>query len=220
MSKILRIDYDSDVECPNAYESWQLTSFSRKHVGSVPRDEVVARDEYGDVYFKDLGLRSKHDVGLAFLLDYYQHSGSVWSLRGEGMQCPWDTARAAGMLVLPRAGLLQVPFGKGTAEARFQARVDSARKYLEWYNDWANGRVYACSLEDETGSWFMPPCGGFYGAESVIDYVLNYLRADDVVTIDGPASFLIDADDLELAIRKRERESVELEPVELEGGDW
>lgn len=35
----------------------------------------------------------------AVLLDVYEHSGTAWSLHGEGMQCPWDTSRGAGVWV-------------------------------------------------------------------------------------------------------------------------
>lgn len=36
---------------------------------------------------------------LAVLLDVYSHSGESWSLEGDGMQCRWDTSRAAGVWV-------------------------------------------------------------------------------------------------------------------------
>lgn len=33
------------------------------------------------------------------ILDVYQHSGTKWSIAGEGMQCQWDTANGAGVWV-------------------------------------------------------------------------------------------------------------------------
>lgn len=35
----------------------------------------------------------------AVVLDVYDHSGQVWSLSGQGMQCQWDTARGGGVWV-------------------------------------------------------------------------------------------------------------------------
>lgn len=35
----------------------------------------------------------------AVVLDCYDHGGQVWSISGSGMQCRWDTARGAGVLI-------------------------------------------------------------------------------------------------------------------------
>jgi hypothetical protein len=55
--------------------------------------QALGLDEYGNV---QPGARPDP---LAVLLDVYDHSGEVWSLHGDGIQCQWDTTRAAGVWV-------------------------------------------------------------------------------------------------------------------------
>jgi hypothetical protein len=55
--------------------------------------QALGLDEYGNV---QPGARPDP---LAVLLDVYDHGGEVWSLHGDGIQCKWDTTRAAGVWV-------------------------------------------------------------------------------------------------------------------------
>lgn len=48
---------------------------------------------------KDLIDQGKIGNKYAVLLDLYEHGGQSWSIRGEGMRCPWDTSRGAGVWV-------------------------------------------------------------------------------------------------------------------------
>src|SRR6185312_15574675 len=83
-------------------------------------------------------------VGLAFWLQYHEHSLGRWDLKGEGPQCPWDTAYLAGILIWT---------GKpGDIGAKtLEGRAEDARDFLESYNAWANGETFWFRLTDENG---------------------------------------------------------------------
>jgi len=113
---------------------WRLVSFRRNHV-SYDDPRGYYRDYAGKVPKSDLARGFNSDT--SFLLDHYEHSSAYWSLHGEGMQCRWDTAQRAGLLLANYSAreLQSMGYPKGKRE-------ESARKYLEVYNDWANGLVF------------------------------------------------------------------------------
>jgi hypothetical protein len=76
----------------------------------------------------------------AVLLDCYDHGGRHWSLSGGGMQCQFDTSRAAGVWV-PDEGLIgyleDLP-----EEERAEQAIVYAKQALEEYNAWLRGDCY------------------------------------------------------------------------------
>ncbi len=172
----LRIEYDWDVESPcNGDYQWKVTSFNRNHTnfGDPPLDY------YGNL---SIGFRRKLQVGTAFLLDYFEHGTSIWSLRGEGPQCPWDSVTGAGFMALD------------DPKDRPEGRKEDARNFLKWYNDWCNGQTFQYSLEKE-GEVIDSRCG-FIGDD--IEYGAREAREDfgPITEVVGEAADMVSHMDL------------------------
>ena len=124
MKYTLRLEYDPDVECPNSDYAWKLISFHRKHINyQSPEKFIKALDANGEVIPAEVGLREKLENGTAYILSYYEHGGCVWSLKGSGPQCRWDTAQIAGLLLW-----------EGEAEdlpQRLDQRREAAQEFLQ-----------------------------------------------------------------------------------------
>lgn len=182
--KILTLVRDSDLQNPSEFDgAWKLYSFSRRH-----RDH-----ENPETFFPNgkptLAIRRKLEVGTAFLLSYYEHSGSLWSLQGEGPHCQWDTVDMAGILVWEHK-----PSDMG-AKTR-EARAKDAQGFLDDYNDWANGYGYGYQIEEvvtlpcgHTETNEVDSCYGFYSNQ--IDYMFENIRdalaGETDVTVKGDA---------------------------------
>jgi hypothetical protein len=181
----LEISHDFDVDEPDSgYDGWRLVSFGRKHSNyEAPGKYVKAFDRRtGEITPATIGLTRKLNVGLAFFLSCYQHGLSCWSLKGEGPQCPWDTAPLAGILIWT---------GKpGDIGAKtLDDRAEDARNFLESFNDWANGNCYWIRLADENGQE-IESIGGLIGDEAVSEVVGEELQAGDNLLVEGNAAWL------------------------------
>ncbi len=171
---VLTIEHDDDTENPMEYSDWKFVSFNRNHIGyENPYDYVSSVNQYGDPQPADIGILRKLACQTAFLVSCYEHSGCSYSLRGEGMQCRWDTADIAGIL-LYTGKLKYLPKDR---------REEYARSILSVYTDWANGNCYWYSLtvifpdgEEESED----SCGGFIGS----DHVLSEIK-DAIAGIEG-----------------------------------
>jgi hypothetical protein len=137
--------------CPNEWGRWRLYSFNPRHTYAMPE---VQRQKV-----RNLPARLK--AGRAFVLDCYTHVDTRWALTGEDPQCPWDTARAGGLLLWDglRAGL---PRGRA-------ARAESARAFVRAFNQWLAGEVYRWELTDNgavvaTGGDCFDPAAALDGA--------------------------------------------------------
>lgn len=170
---ILRIEYDSECDCPSEDEcSWQLVSFNRRSIHF---------DKTGEYLEPSIGLRKKLSVGLAFRLSYYEHGAGEYSLVGEGMNCPWDSVRSAGILVWNHG-----PKAMGAKSVADRAK--DARSFLDAYNAWMNGWGKWYSLETVEGE-LVDSCGGFLSDESMRDCIAGFLNPGDRVQIVGDAAF-------------------------------
>lgn len=184
---VLTIEHDQDTENPMEYSDWQFISFNRNHIGyENPYDYISSVNQYGEPQPADIGIRRKLACGTAFLVSCYEHSGCSYSLRGEGMQCRWDTTDIAGILIYT-GKLKYLPRDK---------REEYARSVLSVYTDWANGNCYWYSLEvgsnDIDGEWESESedsCGGFIG----VDHVLGEIR-DSLASIEGEYELTVKGD--------------------------
>jgi len=180
---------------------WTLYSFNSRHISYKNPDKFLP---------PSLGLRRKLDVGTAFLLSYYEHSGCVWSLQGDGPQCRWDSVQCAGIL------LWEHPVSNMGAKT-YEDRAKDAASFLETYTCWCNGEVYGYEIEDvtnckECGHEIVKDdpdgsCWGFYGSD--IAYMAEEVRAalgdaigKEEIVISGDASWLADHHDF---IGKKEK---------------
>jgi hypothetical protein len=181
----LEINHDNDTEQPDSgYDGWRLVSFSKKHSNYEDPDKFVKRFDQGTVTPANIGLAKKLDVGLAFWLQYYEHSLGRWDLKGEGPQCPWDTVLVAGLLIWT---------GKpGDIGAKtLEDRAKDARGFLESFNDWANGNCYWFKLTDRSGKE-IESISGLVGDEALSEVVGEELKAGDNVIVEGDAAWLKD----------------------------
>lgn len=181
----LEINHDSDVDCPDSgYDGWRLVSFGRKHNNYENPDKHVKSFDRRtrEVTPTNIGLKRKLNVGLAFLLSFYEHGLGTWSLIGEGTQDQWDTAYVAGLLVWT---------GKpGDIGAKtLEDRAEDARGFLESYNDWANGNCHWFRLSNENGEE-IESIGGLIGDEALSEVVGESLQPGDNVVIEGDAAWL------------------------------
>jgi hypothetical protein len=132
------VDYCTDP--PDLGGRVQVHSFNRRHVGYKDPDNfgLVVKD--GRLTSSNPGIRQRLDTGTAYILSCYEHSGVVWSLKGEGYQCRWDTAPVAGILFIERE----------RTEGR-EARESMVRDFMKHWNAWCNGEVFDVLLQDNDG---------------------------------------------------------------------
>ena len=168
----LEIWSDGDAENPCGEDMpWKLHSFSTRHINFVdPYTLLKPINKFDEVFAKTVGLQRKLDTGTAFLLPCYTHGDSCWSLRNEGMQCQFDTARTAGIIIytekpkwLPKS---------------FDERAAVVRRILETYSNWCNGHCYGYTLDGES-------CGGFYDMDDLCEAVKEEID-DEPVIVEEP----------------------------------
>ena len=183
---VVSIESDSTVNFDDLHdEGWNLISFSKRD--GEPIDKYVKSYCNGEVIPANIGLRRKLKVGLAHWLSCYQHSNVVWSLKGEGPQCQWDTAQLAGVLIWDNK--------PGDIGARtFELRKDDARGFLKYYNDFINGNVYWFNIED-LNSGESESIGGFVGEDAVNECLKDFLKVGDFVKLEGSAGNIFVAPD-------------------------
>ena len=185
MTVTVHLGHDHDVESPADYDGWAPYSFSTNHINFKDHNELDPSE--------GTELRAKLDSGLAFFLSYYEHGRCLWSLRGEGPQCRWDSVNVAGILVWEDD---EDNMGAKTPEDR---RKD-AQRFLDTWNAYVNGDVYYYSVLDschECGSdgEVVESCGGFFAGDGNMDYMFSEIRGhvgDETVVFKGEAKSLAD----------------------------
>ena len=185
----LIIQKDPDAESPLEYSPWTLISFNSKHVNYDK-----------DFNLKDAGIRQKVKVETAFWLDYFEHGHSSWSLRGEGMQCRWDTTRCAGIILGDYEEL---------KHRTHEEREQDARDMVRRYTDWCNGNIYeyvfvakhVCSQCNHTKlDWNCTDWNGtWYDTDDMFVHIQTEMKREkyEVNKISGGAAWLADHHALE-----------------------
>jgi hypothetical protein len=202
--KILTLMVDDSPQNPleDFDDGFKLYSFSNRL-----KSYRAPSDFFDDNGRPRMWLRNKLRAGTAFLLSYYEHGGCVWSLRGEGPQCQWDSVDVAGVLVWERK--------PGDLQPTYAKRRESAKTTLETYTSWCNGEVYGYSVDEvvtlpcgHTEEKDVDSCFGFYGND--LDYMAEQVRAaidgDPDVEIKGDAKDLASYKDFVSAPVKKETE--------------
>lgn len=167
--KIVKIFHDEDAESPMEFDgSWTLYSFNRRHVNY--KNPAAFFGDFGEPNDE---LKEKLNVGLAFILSYYEHGSCIWSRQGMGQQCQWDTVGVAGVLVWEHK--------PDDLAKTIEERAKDADIFLATYTAWCNGEVYGYSVEEEVKK----PCGhmeiehgdscyGFFGPD--LAYMFDNIR--------------------------------------------
>lgn len=121
----VNLSYDDDPEDPHECDGFgKIMSLNTRH---------KAFDKQGI----DLALETNKD---AIILSYYQHSGCMWSVRGEGVRDLFDTVDVAGVWI-PDKPLLELAENL-RGEKRRDKMLEWARQACELYTLWCNGWVY------------------------------------------------------------------------------
>lgn len=168
---VVRLLYDRDSEDPSEFDGqWRLHSFLRDHRNCVSPSD-----------YETIGFRRKLEVGTAFVLDYYEHGGSMWSFHSEGRDFDFDTSRAAGVLAW------EEPV-KNLGAKTYEDRKKDARIFLDTYNAWMNGEVYGYVVETADGD-HVDSCFGFYGndLEHMFEEIRDATKGGVVVGVVGEA---------------------------------
>jgi len=192
----LYLEHDHDCSSPNEWGGWHVRSFDRNDCDYASHD--LAENDLEQM------LANK----AAFMLDRLEHSGVVWSLHDEGMQCRWDTSRNAGYIYCEAD---DIPEDK---------RLESARLFLDEYNKWIAGRCYYFSLMTDDGEDVSDSCSGFIGEE----YIVECLRGEhpelfygnaikDTVEVKGDAAWILE--DMEIADTTMEEDPLGLDELDL-----
>lgn len=148
---------DPDIENPCDYDGWKVYSFCRKHIDNRhPEDFITPKGNWRFEFSR------KAEVGLLFPLSYFEHSGCAWSIRGEGMRCPWDSVDFAGAAIWTGK-----PSDIGAKTVSDRAK--DLRRFLETYNAWCNGQGCGFTVYDGEGEE-IDSCGGFYSSDDAIAY--------------------------------------------------
>jgi len=185
MTLTVHLGHDHDCESPSDWDGWKTYSFSTNHTNHKHPNELDVSE--------GSELRAKLDSGLAFFLSYYEHGRCLWSLRGEGPSCQWDSVNEAGILVWEQD---EANNGNVTLEDR---RKD-AQAFLDSWNAYVNGDCYYYSIIEgcETcGSHdkgeVLQSCGGFLGTEGSMEgmfYDIKEYVEDKAVKFTGEAKYL------------------------------
>jgi len=167
--KIVTLMYDHGAESPADFDgTWTLHSFNRRHKSYAGPDQ----------FFPDgkptIGLRRKLDVGLAFVLSYFEHGPCRWSRHGTGPQCQWDNVDVAGVLIWEHAP-------KDMGAKSYADRAKDADQFLDTYTAWANGEVYGYAVSEvvtlpcgHTETRDLDSCFGYFGND--LEYMASLIR--------------------------------------------
>ncbi len=178
MKVIVKILSDNDIQNPAEFMDcqWRLISFNNRHRSFEDHEQYTS---------PDIGLRRKLAVGTAFYLDYFEHSGCIWSLAGSGPQCRWDTSRMAGILIFDKV--------QDLGAKTYIDRAKDAEIFLKLYTDWCNGHGHGYVIENEEGET-LDSCFGFY--DSDIEHTVNEIvsQLDWLTTEHGTLEVELDKD--------------------------
>jgi hypothetical protein len=130
---------------------WEVYSFSHRHTNYKNPEEfdLYYDRENHSLETRNIGLRRKLEVGLAFMLSYFEHGMGAWGRQGAFSHWPdamWDCARFAGIA-------LWVEKAKSCPAKTYSERAKLLDEYLENFNAVWNGDIYECVIygEDDDG---------------------------------------------------------------------
>jgi hypothetical protein len=128
------------------FRGWQVYSFLHRLNYKDPNEFGLYYDEEADsLETTNIGLRRKLEVGLAFVLSYYEHSGGTWGREGTLSHWPdamWDCTRFAGIAIW-------VDKPRACPEKEYHWRAQLLDEYLKDFNAVWNGEAYTCLIDDD-----------------------------------------------------------------------
>lgn len=179
--KTVTILPDSDLENPAEMEgAWTPYSFSRRHANFRSCKDLGFVTN-GVLYrANNPGLRKKLEVGLAFVLGYYEHGNCVWFLHDDpptGVEFEWDGVQVAGLLIWEHPA-------KKMGFKTYEDRRKDAKTFLETYTSWCNGEGYFYCVEDMKGE-LIDSCGGFYDMDYMLEEIAKNFDSGEIFEMRG-----------------------------------
>jgi len=161
---------------------WQHVSFNRRHDSyQDPYKFVQSTGPHGPEPY--INIRRKLAGKTAFWLDFFDHSGVVWSLHGEGPKCQWDTSTFCGVLL-----------GNYRELRRFshEEREESARRAMTDFTNWCNGEVYGYHFTDMEDQPCVESVGGFFDSAHMFEDIRATIKDEqyEVKAVEGEAAWL------------------------------
>lgn len=155
---VLVLDHDPSADVPEDGndDHWKVIDFNDRHRNSEAFDAHFIDKGDGTVFARDIVLRRRLHVGLAFLLSYSNH----------GAPCHWDINTGD-----KPDGIIVWTYGpSGMGAKTWDDRKQDAETYLESYNNWCNGHVYEFVVQNGEGE-NLDQGAGFYGDKDILDYL-------------------------------------------------
>lgn len=174
---------------------WKVKLFENRRYRSKAKREDYMKME-GLVEWATPEQEEKDNEGLLFFIDLYDHSGTTYSLHGNGQQCRFDTSRYAGVIEWEGEWLPYTQENLDPAALR-EKRVESATGYLEYYTAWANGHLMEfrlSRLEDDDGCIDSVTA---HEEADVIKLLSHYVKpGEEIAFINNEDYCFMDAEDL------------------------
>lgn len=164
-------DYSIEMQCQQAWA----------YRPEVPRDlasDIAERIE-ADIDWNYESAEQESWVGMdkdAVLLDLYEHSGCVWSVSGDGMQCRWDSSSAESVWVPDKYLREELEKIADPKERRTRA-VEYAKQACETYTAWANGDCYGVVVQVHEKDGTLVDCDACWGYY-VYEYSYTCLQSE------------------------------------------
>jgi len=176
------LDFDDCETSPCNFSPWQITSFNRQHASfRDPLEFFVMLGYRSGPMMETVEFKRRLLEKTAFVLSYYEHGSCVWSLRGEGPVCRWDSTDVAGVL-LYEPDVDECPLTPEELES-------DARTFVNIYTAWANGEIYGFRISDESGE-FIASSWGYYDTDYMLREISNEMEPDAKIEWTGPAAYL------------------------------
>lgn len=173
----ITINHDRDCESPADHDcQWTVHSFCRDHRNSTDADDFIP---------PNIGLRRKLAVGLAFYLDYYEHSMCRWAISNR-----WPSPIATEKHDNRRDGVLIWEHKPSEIVGKtYDERRKDASGFLEQYTRWCIDECYGYTIADEDGK-VVDSCWGFIGMEYMASVIADHLRYGDEYELTGKFSYV------------------------------
>ena len=204
---IVKIQEDSDYPNPRVDwdNVWKLCI--REHRNYTFPNELNFRWDYFDNGWEDCMWNKVVNLMeeiqkrcYVFWIDMYEHSGIVFSMLWEGMNCRFDTSRAIGFWAIPKVyngyDLKEIGVTEYTPEdwdkympikVSYEEAEEIARQELKDWNQWCSGEIYEYSVYklttwtsedwDVKETWdYVEGCGWYYDKDYAQDEAVSMIE--------------------------------------------
>lgn len=184
MKKTIRLSYDTYAESPREWDGLGTLALHHNYPSDAPIEDFneylcellgmdVVQCERGakcDFYTEQMKeyLLSKLDKDYVWSYVYkYEHSGIAFSTTP--FSCRFDSS-LIGIIHVNKKDL-RIEYGIKCINQKSRDKANDILRYeVDTYSAWANGDVYAFTIEDENGN-VEDSCGGFYSIEEMVDHI-------------------------------------------------